>query len=151
LADERWQGCVLHHSPCRAALSNSTLLPTLRQCCCCVMLPPLPRGSLDSCSFCCWGWQRWAIPLGAGRNCALEGASVMKQPSDGSSASSLHSLTLFSPAALATDGAGAPGAAPGYRRASLRRVGLSAVSKEGLELSAGLKNLEFPANSELYA
>ncbi len=74
----------------------------------------------------------------------------MKQPPDGSPASSLHPVTLFSPPA-ATEGAGAAGAAPGYRRASLRRVGLSAVSKEGLEFSAGLKSLDFPTNPELYA
>jgi signal transduction histidine kinase len=33
----------------------------------------------------------------------------------------------------------------------LRRVGLSAVSQEGLEFSSGLKSLDFPANPELYA
>ncbi len=75
----------------------------------------------------------------------------MKQPPDGSPASSLHSMTLFSPTASAVEGTGAAGALPGYRRSSLRRVGLSAVSKEGLEFSAGLKSLDFPANPELYA
>jgi signal transduction histidine kinase len=76
----------------------------------------------------------------------------MKLPPDGSSASSLHSLTLYSPSASALEGAGTPAAAPGYRRAGLRRVGLSSpLPKEGLELSAGLKSLDFPANPELYA
>ncbi len=75
----------------------------------------------------------------------------MKQPPDGSPPSSLHSLTLFSPSASAVEVSGAAGAAPGYRRGSLRRVGLSAVAKEGLEFSAGLKSLDFPANPELYA
>ncbi len=75
----------------------------------------------------------------------------MKQPPDGSPASSLHSVTLFSPSASAREPGSAAGAAPGYRRASLRRVGLSAVSKEGLEFSSGLKSLDFPANPELYA
>jgi signal transduction histidine kinase len=75
----------------------------------------------------------------------------MKQPPDGSPASSLHSVTLFSSSASAMEAAGAAGAAPGYRRANLRRVGLSAVSKESLEFSSGLKSLDFPANPELYA
>ncbi|HEU5370212.1 MAG TPA: hypothetical protein VFU69_17200, partial [Ktedonobacterales bacterium] len=75
----------------------------------------------------------------------------MKQPPDGSPVSSLHSVTFFSPSASAMEPGSAAGAAPGYRRASLRRVGLSAVSKEGLEFSSGLKSLDFPANPELYA
>ncbi|HLW01726.1 MAG TPA: GAF domain-containing protein [Ktedonobacterales bacterium] len=74
----------------------------------------------------------------------------MNQPPDGSPASSLHSMALFSPTAPAVEGAGVAGAAPGYRRAGLRRVGLSAISKDGLEFSAGLKSLDFPANPELY-
>ncbi len=75
----------------------------------------------------------------------------MKQPPEGSPASSLHPMTLFSPPSSSAEGAGVAGAAPGYRRAGLRRVGLSAISKEGLEFSAGLKSLDFPANPELYA
>ncbi len=75
----------------------------------------------------------------------------MKQPPDGSPASSLHALKLFSPSASVSEVAGGAGAAHGYRRASLRRVALSSVSQEGLEFSAGLKNLDFPTNPDLYA
>ncbi len=48
---------LFHHSPCRAALSNSTPLPTLRQGCRCVMLRPLPRGSFVG---------GWGVSYGSG-------------------------------------------------------------------------------------
>jgi signal transduction histidine kinase len=75
----------------------------------------------------------------------------MKQPPDGSTVSSLHAPTLFSPSALASGAKGGAGAAHGYRKASLRRIDQPTLSEEELEFSAGLKSLDFPTDPELYA
>src|ERR1051326_3063301 len=71
---------VLHHSLCRAALSNSTPLPTLRQRCRCVMLRPLPRESFD-------GGVDWGCECGTTgqsscyrSSLCLEGALLVRNP-----------------------------------------------------------------------
>ncbi len=75
----------------------------------------------------------------------------MKQPPDGLSISSPHSLALFSPSASVPGATGAGGAGHGYHKASLRRMGQGASAEAGLELSAGLKSLDVPTDPDLYA